>query len=163
MTTQTIPSRRAFLKSGVCIAAPLVAVPAVAMAGEGTTRLARLESEAAIRTLHGNLVRRINAGDRDAAAALFVGRRATFEPGLLAITDVETETVEWSPGESGARGRYPCKVEIETIMPMDCTFARMAHAQGGGCVRRTEQQVMLVDYLRGDTGWTIARVDFASA
>jgi hypothetical protein len=53
-------------------------------------------------------------------------------------------------------------VEIETTIAQDCTLARMAHAQGGGFVRRTERRVLIVEYVKAAGAWAIAKVEFAS-
>ncbi len=62
MTTDTVSTRRSFLKGGAVAAAPLaVAAGGAAMAEDGRkARLARLEDEAAIRELHQAWLRRIN-------------------------------------------------------------------------------------------------------
>lgn len=167
MTTQAPPSRRSFLKSGVLLA-PLAAAPAAALAEEGAApRLARLEAEAAVRTLHAQLLRRINKGDRAAAAALFADpQRATVDDTWLAITsppDADPPLIEVSADTRKASGRYACVVESVIDLPLDSSFAQMAHAQGGGYIRQAERKIMIVDYVRNDIGWAIGRTQFANA
>jgi hypothetical protein len=167
MTTQAPPSRRSFLKSGVLLA-PLAAAPAAALAEDGVApKLARLEAEAAVRALHAQWLRRINTGDRAAAAALFADPRlATVDDKWLAITapaDAEPPTIEISTDARRACGRYACVIESVIDLPLDSSFAQMAHAQGGGYIRQAERKIMIVDYVRNDTGWAIGRTRLANA
>jgi hypothetical protein len=52
-------------------------------------------------------------------------------------------------------------VEIENAIAQDCTVAQMAHAQGGGFVRRTERRELAIEYLKAGGAWTIAKAAFA--
>jgi hypothetical protein len=162
-------TRRSFLKSGALLAVPLAAAaPAAVLGDEGLkARLARLEDEAAIRKLHRSWLRRVNAGAGDAARPLLADPQGTaFGQAVRRIAadhSGEPDTIEVSPDGKSAAGQFPCTVEIETTIPQDCTLARMAHAQGGGFVRRTERRVLKIEYAKARDGWTIAKVEFALA
>ena len=51
---------------------------------------------------------------------------------------------------------------LENAIAQDCTLARMAHAQGGGFVRRTERRVLNAEYVKTSGVWAIAKVEFAN-
>ncbi len=169
MTTDTVSSRRSFLKGGAMVAAPLaVAVPAAAMAEDARkARLARLEDEAAIRDLHQTWLRRINTGAHDDAAQLFADpRRAGIDQavrGLAADHAGEPDAIKVAADGLSASGRFHFAVETETALAKDCTLAQMAHAQGGGLVRRTEARVLKADYVKVGAAWAIAKVELAAA
>jgi hypothetical protein len=176
MTTDTenTSTRRSFLKGGALLAVPLAAtVPAAVMADEGLkARLARLEDEAAIRELHQNWLRRINTraddttGEGDATASLYADSEGVaFDQAVRSIAADHTgkpDAIELAADGKSAAGRFHCAVEIETAIAQDCTLAQMAHAQGGGFVRRTERRVLKVGYGKDAGAWAIAKVEFAS-
>jgi hypothetical protein len=168
MTAKTDPTRRSFLKGGALLAGPLAAaVPAAVMADDGLkARLAKLEDEAAIRELHQAWLRRINTETGDAATLLFADPKdAAFDQAVRSIAADHTEepdAIEVAADSKSAVGRFHCVVEIETAIPQDCTLAQMAHAQGGGLVRRTERRVLKVEYVKASGGWAIAKVEFES-
>jgi hypothetical protein len=163
MIKETASTRRSFLKSGALLAAPLAAVaaPAAVMAdGELQARLARLENQAAIRELHQTWLKRINIGAGDAATPLWAGPAGNQAVRSIVADHVgEPDAIELSADGQSATGRFHCAVEIETTIAQDCTLARMAHAQGGGFVRRTERRVLEVHYVRASGGWAIAKVE----
>jgi hypothetical protein len=167
MTTDTTSTRRSFLKGGALLAAPLAAaVPAAVMADFGlTARLARLEDEAAIRELHHTWLRRINTRASDAAAELFADPEgAAFDQVVRSIAADhagQPDAIEVAADGISAAGRFQCEVKIESTIAPDCTLARMAHAQGGGFVRRTERRVLKVEYVKASGAWAIAKVEFA--
>ena len=176
MTTEvTSSTRRSFLKSGALIAMPLAAaVPAAVIADDGLkARLARLEDEAAIRQLHQNWLRRINtgtdqvAGAGDAIASLYAGPKvATFDQAVRSIAadhSGQPDAIELAADGKSAVGRFHCAVETETALAQDCTLARMAHAQGGGFIRRTERRVLKVEYMKTSGAWAIAKVELQNA
>jgi hypothetical protein len=162
-------SRRAVLLGGVLLAAPLAAGSAAAAAGSdgGAARLERLESEAAIRTLHAAWLRRINAGDQADATALCTDQGApALYTGIKAITvasEADPHAVKIAANGSIALGHYACTIERVTALPLDCTLGQMAHAQGNGFVATREHGLLTVEYRRGPEGWSIARIDFAAA
>lgn len=175
MNTDTTSTRRSFLKGGALLAVPLVpaAVPTAIMANEGLkARLARLEDEAAIRELHQSWLRRINTraddntGAGGAGTPLFADREAAaFDQavrGIAADHSGQPDSIEVAADGKSAAGRFHCVVKIETAIAKDCTLARMAHAQGGGFVRRTECRVFNVEYVKASGAWAIAKVEFAS-
>jgi hypothetical protein len=161
-------TRRLFLKRGALLAAPLAAaVPAAVMADDGLkTRLAKLENEAAIRELHQTWLRSINTGAGDAATPVLADfEGAAFDGAVRSIAADhvgESDTIEVAADGKSAAGRFHCAVEIETKIEPDCTLARMAHAQGGGFVRRAERRVLRVEYVKASGAWAIARTEFAS-
>jgi hypothetical protein len=170
MTKDANSTRRSFLKSGAVLAAPLaaVAVPVAVLADDGLkARLARLEDESAIRELHQTWLRRINTGAGDAAASLYANpEAAVFDQSVHRIAadhSGQPDAIELAADRKSASGRFHCAVEIGTAIAQDCTLARMAHAQGGGFVRRTERCVLKVEYVRASGAWAIAKVEFAPA
>jgi TAT (twin-arginine translocation) pathway signal sequence len=169
MTIDANSTRRSFLKGGAVLAAPLaVALPAAVMADEGLkARLARLEDESAIRELHQTWLRRINTGVSDANAMLYANPEgAAFDQvvrGIAADHGGQPDAIELAADGNGAAGRFHCAVEIETRIEQNCTLARMAHAQGGGFVRRTERRVLKVEYVKASGAWVIAKVEFQTA
>jgi hypothetical protein len=186
VTTDTTSTRRSFLKGGAVLAAPLaVALPAAVMADERLkARVARLEDEAAIRELHQTWLRRINNNRADdttrtddatrtdhaaragnSAAELFANSEsAAFDQAVCSIaTDHagQPDAIEVAANGKSAAGRFHCAVEIETAIAKDCTLGQMAHAQGGGFVRRTERRVLKIEYVKTSGAWAIAKVEFA--
>lgn len=169
MSKDTASTRRSFLKRGALLAAPLAAVaaPAAILADdELKARVAKLESEAAIRELHQAWLRGINTGVGDQAASLFANpKRAAFDPSVRSIAPDhagELDAIEVAADGKSAAGRFHCVVETETALPQDCTLAQMAHAQGSGFVRRTERRVLKVEYVKTSGAWAIAKAEFAS-
>jgi hypothetical protein len=157
-------SRRAFLKGGAILAAPLaIAMPAMAGAAtdEGAARLRRLEDEAAIRALHLEWLRRVNAGAP--ADDLFLAARAAtcLAGGVCALVPepVEAEPLALAADGRSARAGYACGVEIESRIAPDSTLAQMALAQGGGVSRRTERWLVRADYARDGERWLIAGIE----
>jgi len=169
MSKESKSTRRSFLKNGAVLAAPLVAAtPATVLADDGLrTRLARLEDEAAIRELHQNWLRHINSGSRDAEERLFANPNAAeFEEGIRSVAldhSGEPDAIELTSDGKSARGCFHCALEIETAIPQDCTLAQMAHAQGGGFVRRAERRILRAQYVRSDGVWSIAKIGFGNA
>jgi len=162
-------TRRSFLKVGALAAAPLAAAAsAEALAADRqTARLQALEDEAAVRDLHQAWLRRINAGDAKEAARLFADpRRAAAPEGVRSIAAdhaAEPDLLELAADGRSASGRFHCVVETEAAIPRDCTLAQMAHAQGGGFVRRAERRVLKAAYVKAGGGWAIARLELAPA
>ncbi len=167
-STDTTSTRRSFLKGGALLAAPLAAaLPAAVVADDGLkARLEKLEDEAAIHKLHQAWLRRINTGAGDAATPLFADPEgAAFDKSVRSIAPDhagQPDAIEVAADGTSAAGRFHCAVEIETTIAQDCTLARMAHAQGGGFVRRTERRVLKVEYVKASGAWAIAKVEFAS-
>jgi hypothetical protein len=167
MTTDSTSTRRSFLKRGAVLATPLaVGLPASVMADEGLkARLARLEDEAAIRELHQKWMRQISTGALDQAASPYARPEvAKFDQTVRGIApdhSGQPEALEVAAGGTSAVGRFDCAVEIAAAIVQDCTLAQMAHAQGGGFVRRTERRVLRVEYAKTSGAWAIAKVEFA--
>jgi hypothetical protein len=169
MTKDASSTRRSFLKGGALLAAPLAAVgvPAVVIADdELKARLARLENEAAVRELHQAWLRRVNTDIREAAVSLSTDPEASaFDPSVRRIAADHAgkpDAIEVAADGKSATGRFYCTVEIEIAIPQDCTLAPMAHAQGGGFVRRMDRRVLSAEYVKTSGAWAIARVEFAN-
>lgn len=168
MEQDKISTRRAFLKGGAIIAAPLamVGAPAAAMAiDDSKHRLARLEDEKAIRALQQSLLRHINSGAPGAAASLFAEpKKARIDANLRAVAvDHAGAADDIALAADGARatGRFACTVETRTMIPAENTLAQMAHAQGDGYVTQTEARTMATEFVRTPAGWAIDRLDIA--
>lgn len=169
MKKESSSSRRSFLKRSAILAVPLAAaVPAAVVADDDVkARLARLEDEAAIRKLHHNWIRQVNGGVSEALKPLSVNHeKAVLGESVRRIaTDhaSEPELIEVAADRNSAKGTFHCVVEFETPIAQDSTLAQMAHAQGSGSVRRTEQREIRVEYLKKVSGeWAVAKADFAS-
>jgi hypothetical protein len=158
MTSNTTSTRRTFLKGGALLAAPIgsAAVSAAVMA-DGTLhdRVAHLEDEAAIRTLHDSWLRQVNAGERGTQLDATVHRITADHAGAA-------DRIELAADHRSAVGYFDHAVELETPLPTDSTLAQMAHAQGQGVMRRTERRLLSVDYAKADGSWRIAKVTLAT-
>lgn len=167
MSQENQSTRRAFLKGGALLATPLaIGAPAAAMAADDAReRLARLEDEKAIRDLHQHWMRHINAGSGDTAAQLFA------EPGSADLGDDihalapdhagQPDVIEIAADGQHASGCFACTIETVTIIPPTSTLAQMAHAQGEGFVRETQQRLVKADYVKTKGGWAIAGLTLA--
>jgi hypothetical protein len=160
MSIQTIPTRRSFLKVGALLAAPM-AVPAAAAIGSSgaEARLAEHEDKAEIRDLHRAWLRDIAGRSADAAA--LIGPGAVLHR-IAPDHDAEDAIMIAGDGKS-ASGRFACTVEIGTELAPDSTLAQMAHAQGEGFVLRTERRTIAADYVKTQTGWTMAGIALTAA
>lgn len=168
MDQPNVSSRRSFLKGGAIIAAPLaVAMPAAAIAADGRAeRLRRLEDEAAIRALHQDWLRRVNA--RGPADALFVDASAArcLDDAVCAIAPdhaAEAERIDIAEDGKRATGRFTCLIETETRLLPENTFAQMALAQGGGVTRTSERREVRADYVKLGQSWAIAKIETRAA
>ena len=155
--------RRAFLKTGALVAAPLAAAaPVATLAGDDSrAKLARLEDERAIAALQRKLLRQLNgSGDGEPAIA---ADAADLGEGLRAIAeDLGHEPVlELSDDGLTARARCACRVERETAFTGDSTLERMARFEGRGSHRFEERGTLATDFVKGRDGWTIARATLA--
>jgi hypothetical protein len=152
---KAISTRRAFLKGAAVAAAPVAAAGAAAVVAhdEREARLARLEAEAEVRALHQDWLRRVNTGDRQAAADLNGGVTR-----LAADHEAAPDAVTLAADGQSAEGRYACVVETETPRALDCTLAQMAQAQGEGMIRSRERRLLKADYVKGEHGWAIRRL-----
>jgi hypothetical protein len=170
MTQPAASSRRSFLKGGALVAAPLAVAGASAAAAmtpnAESTRLQQLEDEAAIGKLHQTWLRQINAGAHRDAALLFADpRRAQFaEPVRAIATDhLGEQSIAVAPGGLSATGRFHSLVELESELPTSFTLGQMAHAQGGGLVRRTEKRILKAEYVKANGAWAIAGIELSEA
>ncbi|HXX45561.1 MAG TPA: hypothetical protein VEJ38_12595 [Candidatus Acidoferrales bacterium] len=167
MSKDTNSTRRSFLKHGAVLAAPIVAAtPAAVLADDGLkARLVRLENEVAIRALHQTWLRQFSSGSGAVAMALFADtKNAGLDQtvrNIVADHTGEPDTIEIAADGKSASGRFQCAVDIVTAIPQDCTLAQMAHAQGGGFVRRTERRILKVNYTKAGGAWAIAKAELA--
>jgi hypothetical protein len=157
-------TRRSFLKGSAILAAPLAAAVPVAALGDDAlkARLARLEDEAAIRALHQAWLRLINTGAADPDSVLLAGS-VTLDAAVRRVTpdhNGEPDDFVIAADGNSAVGRFHCAVETVTLIAKDCTFAQMAHLQGGGFVHREERRVLEVDYVKLKNTWAIAKLAF---
>jgi hypothetical protein len=158
MTRNTTSTRRAFLKGGALLAAPLGAASASVLAvadGPLRDRVSRLEDEAAIRTLHHSWLRTLNGGGRESRLDASV-RRITSDPAA------PPDRIDLAADHRSAVGYFNCAVEFATPLANDSTLAPMAHAQGHGVTRRTEFRALTVNYAKANGGWHIAHVALAT-
>lgn len=164
MTRRDISSRRSFLKVGVVLAAPLTAVPAVALASNEPQ--ARLADENAIRVLHQDWLRRVTAGTAKGKEMVLPDGVAPSQEKISAIATLlagPPDEIEIGADGKTARGHFHCTVEIETPIAKIGTLAQMASLQGGGFVRRTEPRVLVVDCAKAGGVWSIVRLHLATA
>ncbi|HXS29051.1 MAG TPA: hypothetical protein VN730_15425 [Steroidobacteraceae bacterium] len=158
MAQDKTSSRRAFLRGGAILAAPVaaVALPAVALADQGLqARIRRLEDEAAIRELHRAWLQRVNAGERAALPDATVRRIIWDHAGA-------PDNIEIAADGRSAVGSFDCAVEVEEPLPKDCTLGQMAHAQGHGSIRRAERRTLRAEYAKDSGTWKISRVDLTT-
>jgi hypothetical protein len=156
-TTPTATDRRSFLKTGALMAAPaLAAVPAVALADDGSrARLARLEDERAIETLHRELLRSLNADDSQPGIDLGEGLHAI-------AADPATDTViDLAEDGLSAHARHACRIERQTEFTGNSTLERMARFQGQGSHVHEEHRVLATELVKDKDGWRIARAHLA--
>jgi hypothetical protein len=174
MTTPKVStSRRSFIQTaGAALSVPLAAAGASASVRPAVgddplkARLAYLEDLDAIRALNQEYARHVNAGDHEAAAALF-----TSPPDAQGAPDVramapegfgEQDVIDVAPDRQTATASLHCTVNIENAIGPDCPLVDMARQQGGGVVRRTERGVFEQVFVRRDGTWKIQRSSFKS-
>jgi len=168
MSNDREPTRRAFLKGGAVLAAPLaLATPAAALAADDRAeRLRRLEDEAAIRALHRDWLRRVNDGAD--AAGLFVDARAArcLDAAVCGLTGdpaATADTIEIAADGRRASGRFACLIETESRIAPENTLAQMALAQGGGVVRERAARLISATYVKAGDRWAIAGIALREA
>jgi ketosteroid isomerase-like protein len=171
MSEESNSTRRSFLKGGAIVAAPLAMIgapAAAALTGSGDRdKLAQLEDEKAIRNLHGNWMRLVNAGNYAGAAKLYADDKCNCAlAGIASITADQSEGEAFDFARDGNRvsATYAATVDVETAIAPNHTLAQMLHAQGEGMVRTREQRTLRADYVRSrEGGWAIAKLDFVPA
>lgn len=166
MSTTSETSRRAFLKTGAIVAAPLAAVgvPVAALAADGSkAKLARLEDERAIGELHGKLLRHLHAGN--APAELFArGNPPRIEAGVRSIVpdhSAQPEGLAFSHDGQRASQRQPVNVEIAQELEGDGTLIQMARLQGNTLALAVLPKTLVAQYVRTASGWAIEDIAFA--
>jgi len=168
MSEGDLSTRRSFLKAGAVLSAPLAAMPGAAFASDGSTaRLARFEDENAIRVLHEDWLRNINAkAANNKPLALFDAGASSSEDEIRSIAaslSGPPDKIKLGADGRSATGRFRCTIEIERPIAKNCTLAQMAYLQGGGFVRRIESRVLMVDYAKAGVSWSITRVKLVVA
>ena len=175
-------ARRGFLwKASAALAAPLAVGASTASAhaagdrDASQPRPAQLEDLNAIRELTRRYVRHVNAGAHDEAAALFADpahSAAAAGAAPQSGTSIRTlaadplggeDTIEIAAGGVAATARMHCTAEIETPIEPVTPLVEMARAQGGGVLRRSQQGVLDIAYLKRAGIWQIERLGFRSA
>jgi hypothetical protein len=154
MTMDKATDRRNFLKTGAIVAAPLaVMAPAPAFAADdgSKARLARLEDEKAIRTLHRDVVREVNSGKRKLAE------------GLTALADDPAHELQLAFAEDGrgASCRRACTAQFRTEFTGRSTLEQMHRLQGQGQYSHEESRELVAEYVKGTHGWIVQRVRLA--
>jgi hypothetical protein len=168
MSTTTETSRRAFLKSGAIVAAPIAAVgiPAAALAGDGAkAKLARLEDERTIAELHSALIRRINKAGATHAGEFFAnGKAPKLADGLRGIAPdhgAEPGAIAFSEDGHRASQRHAVNLEIATELEGNSTLEQMARLQGNTLALAVLPRTMIAEYVRAGSGWAIEKLAFA--
>jgi hypothetical protein len=157
MSRNSASTRRSFLKAGALIAAPLATtIPASVLAADRDLGDPSLVDEAAIRRLHQDWLRAMNAG-------VLAPRRSGLYGDVRSIVgdpSGEPDLIRVAADGTRAIGRFACTVETVTELPLDSTFAQMAHAQGGGSARTSRRGVLSAEYAKSANVWAIAGVTF---
>jgi hypothetical protein len=151
-------SRRTFLKGGALLAAPIGAasLTAVAFADQGLkARVTHLEDEAAIRRLHQDWLRRVNAGERNALLDAAVRQITADHAGA-------SDQINVAADGASAVGHFEYGVALASPLAADSTLAQMAHVQGNGTVRSNERRQLIVRYLKSDGLWRMDAVEWRS-
>lgn len=157
MSTTLHTSRRAFLKSGAVVAAPLAVVPVAALAhDDSTARLARLEDQRQIEGLHRDLLRTLN-GSGDCGRLRIPATAVNIDAGLRAIAEDPAGDAALDIAADGhsAHSRHPCLVELDTDFDGHGTLEQMHRLQGHGSHRHSESRVLQTAYAKGKDGWQI--------
>ena len=161
-------SRRSFIvTAGTAFSAPIAAAaatlpvsPAVEV-DDPSARLARLEAVEAIRALNQKYARAVNAGERDALAALFADpAAAALDPavrGLAVDPGADEDAIELAPDGQTAKARLNRVIEAEDAIGPSCPLVEMAREQGGGVVRHSERVRFENTYAKRDGAWKIQR------
>ena len=161
---KTTTNRRAFLKTGAVIAAPLAAAaPITALAADDSrARLARLEDERAVEALQRKFLRYLN-GSGECGEFVASSGSVDLGEGLRSIAEdmrQEPSLVLSADGRSAA-ARSMCRVEREAEFAGDSTLEQMARFQGQGSHRFAEERVLATEFVKGRQGWRIAGARFA--
>jgi hypothetical protein len=145
--------RRSFLKTGAIVAAPLAMVaPTVVLADDGSkARLARLEDEKALATLHRDAMRQVNGGERKLAK------------GLTALTADPAHELQVAFADDGKRAtcRRACTASFRTEFTGHSTIEQMHRLQGQGLHSHEEARALVAQYVKGKDGWAIESLRLA--
>jgi len=157
MAQDDTSTRRAFLKGGALLAAPIAAAAGPAALADDPlhARVQRLQDEAAIRELHRSWLQQLNAGGRETLPGHAVRR-------IIADHAGAPERLEIAADGRSAVGYFDHLAEVETPLPQQCTLAQMAHAQGTGTVCRSERRVLTLDYTKTGGTWRIVKADLTA-
>ncbi len=144
----TTTSRRAFLKSGAVVAAPLAAaLPVAALAADDSAaRLARIEDERSIEALQRDLLRQLSGG----------ASRLGDDVRRLAQDHAHEASVEIADDGRSASARCACQVEREVAFTGDTTLERMARHEGLAKHHHQAPAVLATQFVKSADGWHIA-------
>lgn len=163
LTEDTHSTRRTFLKAGAIIATPLAVVaPGVVLAADDRAAQRRSgEDEAAIRALHHDWLRRVNAGSETADLFLTTASSRCLDDTVSAIVPdyAASESIKVAGDGKSASGRFLCQIDMETRLVPQNTLAQMALAQGGGITRRSERRLIEAGYVKSGGSWAIMRLE----
>ncbi len=146
-------NRRAFLKAGALVAAPIgVLAPTIVLAasdGGTAARLAKLEDEQAITGLTRDALRRFNAGETFG-----------FDPAISAITpDAQADPViEIAADGTSASLRQLCAIDRSIAFSGNSTIERMARFQGQAAASTGSSGTLDARLVRLGDGWEIERL-----
>lgn len=161
-------SRRAFLKAGAIVAAPVAAMaaPTAFAADDSAAHLARLQDERAIEGLMRGFLRRFN-GSGDCAEFVAHAGAVRINAGVQAIREDAREDAALAFAPDGRTASYSRKAEVDLLADFDgqSTLEKMARFQGQGSARSQEKRRIEAEFARtgGHTGesWTITRLTLA--
>lgn len=144
-------NRRAFLKSSALIAAPLAAVaaPATAFAADDSAaRLARIEDERAIETLH-------RAFLKDGAKLRGLAREGEMLRALAADPEADPAAISFAADGKSASARHSCSAQIATEFDGSTTLEQMARLQGNAAMLRSKRCTILAEYRKQGGEWAL--------
>jgi hypothetical protein len=160
----TTTSRRAFLKAGALVAAPVAAMaaPAAFAADDSAARLARMEDERAIEGLMRGFLRRFN-GSADCAEFVASAGAIRIDPGVQAIRADTHDDAALAFAPDGRTATYRRKAEVDLLADFDgeTTLEKMARFQGQGSARSLAKRQVEAEFARTADSWAITRLTLA--
>lgn len=160
-------SRRAFLKTGALVAAPVAMLaPAAAIAADAqAARLARLEDERAIEGLLRAFLARFNGTGKASECGAFVARADALriDPQVAAIEpDPATEpTLALASDGRSASWRSVARIRLESPFVGHTTLEQMARFQGQASASAQASRRLEAEFARTAQGWAITRLALA--
>jgi len=157
-------SRRAFLKAGAIVAAPIAALaaPAALAADPSAARLARLEDERAIEALVRGFLRRFN-GNGDCAEFVARAGAIRIDPSVQTIREDMREDAALNFADDGHTASWSRKAEVELLANFsgNTTLEKMARFQGQGSAHSLAKQRIAAEFARTGESWTITHLTLA--